>query len=177
MNLPRRSSSSRHDADDEEKATLLETLIPAPTHPRASYRVLALGIITVFLLFTLWQGANDTRQLVDGGGAAQDGAGRSGAVVDASSSRGQGWVYPGQANPQQGKNDDGRGSETWTTSPQNGEGEDEDQDEDPVDPSSSSLDEFAKYLWHRDLEWDAAGSGRLIIVGDVHGMLDALRCV
>lgn len=39
----------------------------------------------------------------------------------------------------------------------------------------SKQHDFGRYLWHADLAYDPASSGRLIVVGDVHGMVDSLR--
>jgi hypothetical protein len=48
-----------------------------------------------------------------------------------------------------------------------------DEEDEQVDAELKSG--LAKYIWHEDLEWDADGSGRLIVVGDVHGMVDQLK--
>jgi len=57
---------------------------------------------------------------------------------------------------------------------------DEVQDGDSDAEEDDTIDEqgkagLAKYVWHEDLEWDADGSGRLMVVGDVHGMVDELK--
>lgn len=58
-----------------------------------------------------------------------------------------------------------------------GEDGNDGDDIDPEDDEAEALMKsgLAKYIWHQDLEWDADGSGRLIVVGDVHGMLDQLK--
>lgn len=48
----------------------------------------------------------------------------------------------------------------------------EDSDDAVEEQSVSSL---ASYVWHKDLEWDVEAPGRLIVVGDVHGMVDELK--
>lgn len=35
--------------------------------------------------------------------------------------------------------------------------------------------DLARYLWHTDVAWDTRSDGRLIFVGDVHGMVSSLR--
>jgi len=172
FHAPRRSSSSSSRSaprshDDQEKQGLLEHLIPPPSHPRASYRTLALGTICVFLLFAVWQGLTDTRQLSDGASATP-----GDVLVDATHvgqlSKGQGWVY-GSGNRQ-----------TTATPPSDDEGEqidgiEEDEGEEDARIDTSSIDRYSKYIWHKDLEWDAEGSGRLIVIGDVHGMVHVLK--
>jgi hypothetical protein len=60
------------------------------------------------------------------------------------------------------------------------EQEDDEENDDTTDDEDEQVDAemkhgLAKYIWHEDLEWDAEGSGRLVIVGDVHGMVDELK--
>ena len=44
-------------------------------------------------------------------------------------------------------------------------------------PHITAKPDLGRYLWHADLKFKSAGSGRLIVVGDVHGMADSLKCV
>lgn len=50
-----------------------------------------------------------------------------------------------------------------------------DDDEDDTSLVQQSVSSLASYVWHKDLEWDVDQPGRLIVVGDVHGMVDELK--
>lgn len=70
-------------------------------------------------------------------------------------------------------------SEWSTTAQMNGPAtstaEQDASDDDSIASSQADEDFAAPYLWHRDLEWDINTPGRLIVIGDVHGMLSTLQ--
>lgn len=35
--------------------------------------------------------------------------------------------------------------------------------------------DYKQYRWHRTLHWNAESDGRLIVIGDIHGMVDSLK--
>ena len=161
---------------NSEKESLLDALVPPPTHPRAGKRILAVSVVAIFILISTMLGVSDT--------------GKAAAGLDRLQGRVQGWVYGTDTSDIQGGR--GSGSSSRLQSPLDGaasvDAQEEDAEEESEGPGSDSeseetLDEahtqsttdFAKYLWHRDLEFDVEGNGRLIIVGDVHGMIDELK--
>lgn len=159
---------------NSEKESLLDALVPPPTHPRAGKRILAVSVVAIFILISTMLGVSDT--------------GKAAAGLDRLQGRVQGWVYGTDTSDIQGGR--GSGSSSSLQSPLDGaasvDAKEEDAEEESEGAGSDSesgetLDtahtqsDFAKYLWHRDLEFDIEGNGRLIIVGDVHGMIDELK--
>lgn len=58
--------------------------------------------------------------------------------------------------------------------------EDDADEERPLGYGVESYDrDYAKFLWHEDLEdttWDGRGKGgRLIVIGDLHGMFESFK--
>ena len=149
-----------------EKEGLLDSVLPPPSHPRATRRALSLGVVSVFLVLVVWMASTSSN--------IQDMESMSGSAVVK-----QGWLHGDDAvGSSKSKGDAeedtlhelGSGAEDSEASEIE---HDNDSEEDAAE--LASMDNLAKYLWHQDLEWDADGSGRLIVIGDVHGMVDALK--
>lgn len=87
----------------------------------------------------------------------------------------QSWVW--ESGVDMGKLDDEGAAQQSQMQEQEEEGEmnASETDEDDEQANAEINSGLAKYIWHEDLEWDADGSGRLIVVGDVHGMVDQLK--
>ena len=148
-----------------EKETLLDHLLPPPTHPRAQRRAVAVAILSIFLLLATWLALTDSK------------AGLDDNVLSSSPARlHQGWVT-GQAVEMGIDNRKGQAEDVDEAVAANAEeyGEEESSDEDDSGVNEQSVSSVASYVWHKDLEWDVETPGRLIIVGDVHGMVDELK--
>jgi hypothetical protein len=157
-----------------ERESLLDSVLPAPTHPRARKRALATSAVAIFFLLAVWMACTDSNTGKD-----------EGELLATSSP--QRWVWESSID-MDGNYDAtavGKGKLNQEQASQHGEEEDalredgaeldSEEDDDSIDEQSKAG--LAKYVWHEDLEWDADGSGRLIIVGDVHGMVDELKYV
>ena len=158
--------------EDDEKEGLLDSVLPSPTHPRATRRALSLGVISIFLMLVVWM-AFTSKTLND-----------MDNVNGAQTSIRQGWVYgvtETEASKDKGavsvtedvvEGVEGLGELNSTEASSGGESSSDDED---TPEELASIDSLAHYVWHQDLEWDADGFGRLIVIGDVHGMVDALK--
>lgn len=89
----------------------------------------------------------------------------------------QRWVW--QSGVEMGNDDSGASIEQQQAQIQEQdddvENDDSESDEEDEEVDAVMRHALAKYVWHEDLEWDANGSGRLIVVGDVHGMVHELK--
>lgn len=154
-----------------ERESLLDSILPSPTHPRAKPRALATCSLAIFLLLVVWMAATNVSQSEN----------EEKKIWQPSMQR---WVW--ESGVEMGNNDDVslQGQETQMLGQEiqeivdndgeNGsDGDDIDLEDEEAEATMKSG--LAKYIWHQDLEWDADGSGRLIVVGDVHGMLDQLK--
>lgn len=137
-----------------EQQTLLEHVLPSPEKPGATRRALSVVVVGAFLLLAAFMAAtSDTLQDVARG---------------ISQSRPAPWIY---GKPDYSVSTTKAVEEAGMHTAQDGiDGEDT-----LDDLHQAGKAHFAKYLWHRDLNWDADGSGRLIVVGDVHGMVKSLK--
>ena len=143
-----------------EKESLLDHLLPPPTHPRAQRRAIAVATLSIFLLLAGWLALTDSK------------AGLDDATV--ASTLPQSWitgepVVMGDDLRMGKEGEQLLDDETAANAEEYGE---EDSDDEVEEQSVSSL---ASYVWHKDLEWDVDAPGRLIVVGDVHGMVDELK--
>lgn len=153
-----------------EREGLLDSVLPAPTHPRAKPRALATCVLAIFFVLVIWMAATESSN------ANKDKKGGWAPSM-------QRWVWQG---------DGGGNIRTATMKEQQAVNQEEelqtldeaeqatssdavetDSEDENVDAEMKSS--LAKYIWHEDLEWDADGSGRLIVVGDVHGMIGELK--
>lgn len=157
-----------------EKETLLDHLLPPPTHPKAQRRAAAVATLSVFLLLAAWLAlTDDTARVKDGALPAyrkglqswvtgtepvEMGSDRKGRVGEAA-----------VAQEDSDENGDGKEEEEESASDDNGD------DEEDAGFTAQSVSSLASYIWHKDLEWDIEQPGRLIVVGDVHGMVDELK--
>jgi len=141
-----------------EREGLLDSILPAPTHPRAKPRALATCSLAIFLLLVIWMAATSVNQAEK----------EEKSIWQPSMQR---WVW--QSGVEMGV-DDGAVEEEQEAQMQEME-DDSETDEEDEEMDAAMKSGLAKYVWHEDLEWDADGSGRLIVVGDVHGMVDQLK--
>ena len=165
-------SASRQQRRLSEKETLLDAILPEPTHPRSTIRAFSVGVVAIFVLLVLWSAATDP----DPAGSKSMDALEAG--LEKASHLGT-WVFPNKQLPQPStstSNDDGlQTSETDEELEEDDDDDDTTADAQDVEDDGVGLEQFRKYTWHKDLEWDVDGPGRLIIVGDVHGMVDTVK--
>jgi len=163
------SSSSEQQRRLSEKETLLDAILPEPTHPRSTIRAFSVGVVAIFVLLVLWSAVTDP----DPAGTKDMDALEAG--LEKASHLGS-WVFPNKQQPSaSNSNYENEAMEDEVEKDDEDEDEDTAIDAEDVEEDDVGLEQFRKYTWHKDLEWDADGSGRLIIVGDVHGMVDAVK--
>lgn len=165
---------------DAERETLLESLLPAPDRPHSTSRAIALAIVALFLCLVLWMAATADTIADAADRASQDAQARAASWIHS-----QYIVSPpadGKLQAESSSNSTDTGSnEGTTTQTENTHPSPEDTLDEPTASDiqdwkdHTDLAGLSRYLWHGDLDWDADGNGRLIIVGDVHGMGKVLK--
>lgn len=175
-----------------EKEGLLDSVLPSPPHPHAARRAASFGVVSIFFLLVLWLAATS--------GHSKGGAG-SEAEMQSTVNKLQSWVYGGSdagrwsgdessSTSQQVLGQDGQAEDLATTKDGASSEEEDDEDiteEDDDEDNEEELDsesyleyarnDLSRYTWHEDLPWDVEGDGRLIVIGDVHGMVDSVKYV
>lgn len=150
-----------------EREGLLDSVLPAPTHPRAKPRALATSVLAIFFLLVIYMAATETSTSAKDKKEVWEPAMQR-WVWESSVEMGSATVAGQDEQAQKQESEVAALDET-----ENDDGADSDGEDDKVDTEMKSG--LSKYIWHEDLEWDADGSGRLIVVGDVHGMIKELK--
>lgn len=150
-----------------EREGLLDSVLPAPTHPRAKARALATSALAIFLLLVIWMAATESTN------AAKD----KKEVWEPTMQR---WVWESgieMGNPMT-EDEQAQKQEMEIEALDEVDDDSEEETDGEDDKAETEMKSgLTKYIWHEDLEWDADSSGRLIIVGDVHGMINELKYI
>lgn len=146
----------------DKKPSLLDTLIPEPDHPLAMRRTLSVGVLTTFILLFLYE-CVAAAPTYDGAGGRVTRWMWGQSVSWGREVAAGGQLVVGPASQQYGIEDE---SDTTASAVVGASGT----------ASSQSTPDWQRYVWHEDLKWKE-GNGRLIVLGDIHGMVDSMQCV
>ena len=146
----------------KEKESFLDALIPEPDHVHSRRRVASTSILVGFFLVILWLACKFSGESMQSVGSIYENAWLGS------------WIY--QTAPWQTDDRDIYLGST-SSNPESTSALDEQSTAD-VETAQKSKVDLGKYVWHSDLEsWDDTSEkgGRLIVIGDVHGMLESLK--
>ncbi|GAA93665.1 uncharacterized protein L969DRAFT_90184 [Mixia osmundae IAM 14324] len=163
---PYRKSSETSASSRSKSNSFLDEILPPPGHPDTARRVLSVAIISGFLLVVVFLAASSATSIA-----------RDANATDWIGS----WVYDdwpvsmGDSSPRYSYSGASSDAEAQASSPAK-VADDFSTNATNATATVASDTPGNAFVWHESLDWSLSNArGRLIVVGDVHGMVDSLK--